>query len=542
MKPTKHRNLYNGDCTFLFGQGYLTEENAPFSVEVLERFADRLVEGGVDTYLQNPNAQKPWYPSKAVASVLDGYTRDDKEFIRGHYPPANDTDLSPEFLDQVLERDAKFLNRYLDLLDSGVDWIAEMAKICRARDISPWLSIRMNDLHGANSWEKSYMNSEWQGQEKYRLSGRKINPNQGVEPFEQACNYEHPEVRDFYFAMIRELVCDYDYEGIELDWNRSAFCCEAPASQKTIDTMTQWIGDIRKLTNEQAEKNGKPYPLGLCIPGRVRMLREIGLDIKALAREGLIDFISPANFWQTAWEIPYDEIRAIVGDEVAIYGMIDDAPNWMHAQLKNSDEESYRLLSASPQLLRGNAAGKLAMGCDGIETFNFFCTDEIGIHPSAEKRLAEYSALQNIDDLESLRGQPKQYALASMNGYYMFPLWETAEQVPALVEPQARRAFRLSMCAEPDSTSEMTIQIVLEKPAESPQIGVSFNDSWPNFEAKKTRDLLFPNRHSTHHNEQHVAFDFRCSVERIKEGWNEIRLFNTGEETVRVVSVEIAIA
>ncbi|HVF10810.1 MAG TPA: hypothetical protein VNA16_08405 [Abditibacteriaceae bacterium] len=78
MKLTDHRNLYNGDCTFLFGKGYQVEEGAPYTAEVFHRFIDLLADNGVDTYLCNPNAQVPWYPSKLLPNILNGYTRGDR--------------------------------------------------------------------------------------------------------------------------------------------------------------------------------------------------------------------------------------------------------------------------------------------------------------------------------------------------------------------------------------------------------------------------------------------------------------------------------
>ena len=105
---------------------------------------------------------------------------------------------------------------------------------------------------------------------------------------------------------------------------------------------------------------------------------------------GVIDFVIFSNFWQTSWDMPYDRLRAELGSEVAIYGCVEDAPNWVSGRAPNLTLEpgtaapSYsnlgiRYLSASAELLRGNAAGKLAMGMDGIETFNFFCTDQVKI-------------------------------------------------------------------------------------------------------------------------------------------------------------------
>src|SRR5687768_3631976 len=118
MKLHQNRNLYNGDCTFLFGKGYQVEEGAPYTAEVFHRFIDLIADNGVDTYLCNPNAQVPWYPSKVLPSILTGYTRSEREFFRGHYPPANDTDLPEETLERILEEQVPFLNRYLDLAEA----------------------------------------------------------------------------------------------------------------------------------------------------------------------------------------------------------------------------------------------------------------------------------------------------------------------------------------------------------------------------------------------------------------------------------------
>lgn len=548
--------LYNGDCTFLFGRGYQVGEG-PYTAEVFHRFIDLLADHGVDTYLCNPQAQKPWYPSKVTPSVLEGYRRGDKEFFRGHYPPANDTDLPAAKLDAILADQAPFLNRYLDLAEAGVDWVAEISQACRRRGVAPWLSVRMNDLHGANSWEGSYMNASVQKEPRFRLRGNPLHPGDPVDPHRQAMDYAHSEVRDYTFAVIRELVEDYDFEGLELDWLRTPHCLEPTASQAGIDLMTGWIASIRDLTRRRSEATGKPYPLGLRIPPRLGMLRAIGLDVPAMARSGLIDFVCPSNFWQTSWDLPYDRLRGELGvpaSRLAIYGVVEDAPNWMEALDPTTGARGYRLLSASPELLRGNAAGKLALGADAIETFNFFCSDEEGIHPTAAPRQARYDALRGLGDLEALRGQPKHYALSSMLGHYMYPEWEYAEGVPAILEPGWKRAFTLGMAAEP-AGMDLVIQVVTEKPEENdapaPKVGVSFNGSWPSFDATPTDRLLFSTGAYTHHVPEHRAVNFRLPADLIREGWNEVLVFNGSRErgdaearrrhSLHVVGVELGV-
>jgi hypothetical protein len=512
-----HRNLFNGDCTFLFGDNFVADPKGKFDKRTLHEFIDRLAECGVDTYVLNPVAQVPWYPSKRTPNILTGYHRGDHEFFRGHFRPG----LPRERLEKAMADEARMLDRYLDLAEAGVNWIEEMARACRRRQVSPWLSIRMNDMHGANSWEGSYMNCALQKDPKYRLRGLSVNPREGINRMLQGLDYQHREVRDYMLLVIHELVEDYDFEGLELDWLRCPFCIDPPASPENVALMTQWTADIRQLTQHKAKRIGKPYPLGLRLPPRLGLLKAIGLDVAALARAGIIDFVGFSNSWQTSWDVPYDELRRQLGERVAIYGVIEDAPNWLFALDARTQKKSYRLLSASPELLRGNAAGKLAMGVDGIETFNFFCSDETPHNLGAKDRQARYTELRDLDKLTRLRGQAKHYTLASMRGTFMFPLWELAEQVPAVVEPAGKQAFRLTMAAEPAASGlELVIQVVLDKTEQTPDLGVSFNGSWPTFAAEPTDRLLFPTGIYTHHVAEHRALNYRFQASAIREGWN----------------------
>lgn len=543
-----HRNLFNGDCTFLFGENVVADPKGKYDKKTLHWFIDMLADCGVDTYLNNPVAQVPWYPSKRTPNILTGYKRGDREFFRKHYR----ADAPKERVEKALDNNVLFLNRYLDLAEADVNWVTEISKACRKRAVSPWLSVRMNDMHGANSWEGSYMNCALQRESKYRLSGRDINPRDGINRMLQSLDYAHAEVRDYMLLVIRELVEDYDYEGLELDWLRCPFCIDAPAAPEQINTITRWHAQIRAVTQARAKQTGKPYPLGLRVPCRLGQLKAVGIDVKAMAQDGIIDFVNFSNGWQTSWDIPYDELRRELGDKVAIYGVIEDAPNWLNAYEPKSKKKSYRLLSASPELLRGNAAGKLAMGVDGIETFNFFCTDEGAHNPAASERQARYPELRNLEKLDQLRGKTKHYTLASRHGAYMFTLSEYAEQVPVLLEPECKQPFRLSMSAEPlDSDLELLIQVVTDRSDAVPDLGVSFNGCWPSFDAKETDLLLFPTGIYTHHAPEHRAFTYRFKSALIYEGWNEVLVFNgshkrkTAEErrenSVNILSVELAL-
>ena len=555
---SRHRNLFNGDsCVFFYNPelwlpetftmqtvtnprtGKLnatpTPEGGPFSEKAIHRYVQMLANNGIDTVVINANASRAWYPSKTIPGILDGYKRGDRDFFRGH---AICLGLKkPEEVDAFIDSIMPFMHRYQDLLDAGIDWLAETARACRHEGVSPWVSIRMNDMHGAGNFTDSFYNVPLLKQPDMRL--QHVSYGLINSPTRQGLNYERAAVRAFMFEQIREVVEDYDFEGLELDWWRNPLCCEPNASAQTVTMMTDWLYQVRELTQRQARKTGRPYPLGLHIPGRLGTLKSIGLDVVTLCREGIIDFISPSNFWCTTWDMPYDTLRQQVGDRVVIYGAIEDGTNTLPALDPKQDKTlPLRYLSASPQLMHGNAAGKLAMGADGIEWFNFYSTDI----PRVPGLHADYPSLKNIDNLDYLRGQPKQYSFGiGGRNYNMLP-FDLPAQLPVTLDFNANHAFRVAMCAEPEQSGlDLTVQVVVKADEEVSSLAVLVNGCWPNLKWDCTEKLLFACGPLTHFTNEHVGYNYRFPVSLVRDGWNEVVVENAGIKPVTVIGIELAV-
>ena len=196
------------------------------------------------------------------------------------------------------------------------------------------------------------------------------------------------------------------------------------------------------------------------------------------------------------------------------------------------------------------------LGADGIEQYNYYAADEDNADEriiSADNMRADYSAIRGVCDLEGLRGLPKHYGLGTLMAPCWYPPFELPEPLPVVLEPEWRRAFRLPMCAEPtDRDLELVVQVVLEGEGASPEIGVSFGGSWPSFDGEPTRELLFPNRPATHHTPGREAWNFHFDVGLVREGWNEITVYNGSHEretvegrranSITIASIELAIS
>ena len=373
----------------------------------------------------------------------------------------------------------------------------------------------------------------------------------------EGLNYEKKEVRDHMFSLIQEVIEDYDFEGIELDWLRDPICCRPVASDETVEQITNWILEIKKLTVKKSKQIGKPYPLGVRVPGHLNYLRDIGLDVEKMAREGILDFVGTSNFYQSSWDMPFDTIRQRLGKDTVIYGVVESSPNWMKCSASTVDKTGtfidrslgYRSMQYNKEMIRGNAAGKLVFDIDGIEMFNNF----FGHDKSLKGIEAAYDVLKETSDLELLRGKEKQYTFSSQfwNPYTTLAI-EMTETFPTSIEPDCRRTFRLPMCSEPDSSElQLVVQIIVNKKENLPDIGVSFNNCWPSFDAHSTEMLLFSSGKYTHILEEYSAFNFNFSFSKIREGWNEITVYNGSHETntiedrqnnsIRLVGIELAV-
>ena len=303
--------------------------------------------------------------------------------------------------------------------------------------------------------------------------------------------------------------------------------------------MNDWFRSIRALTEARAKKTGRPYPLGMRIPGQLETLKSIGLDVVTLCREGTLDFVAPSGFWCTSWEMPHDTLRQQLGDRVAIYGVIEDGANPLPTYAPAIKHRQHiRLISSSREMLHANAAGKLALGADGIEWFNFYCTDQMRI-PGL---ISDYTSLRDIHRLDHLRGRPKHYTL-SLSGYgLVLPPFEVTPQLPVVLEKGWNHLFRLPMTAEPaDQNLELCIQIVLKAGDTFTCLPVAFNGCWPRLEQTPTDRLLFPCGPLTHFTTEHRGYDYRFPVNLVRDGWNEITVENGGETPITIVAIELAV-
>jgi hypothetical protein len=271
--------IINWDCT----EWFVTRPPEEMTIAGLQALADQYVGTQVSSIFFNPTSQRTAYASKVRESFWD----------------------KNEKIDNLLVKNTRLLHQ------KGIDpyqvWIAR----CREKDISPWLSMRMNDLHYTDDPNAYIHSSFWREHPDYR---RVPGSKRGYS--DQALDYAIKEVRDHNMALIRELLERYDPDGIELDFMRSSYHFKPGHEKQGIRIILDFIRQVRQLTNEWALRRGHPIKLAVRVPAVPEYARGMGLDGIAWARAGLVDMLVPTPFWVTAdFDIPVERWRELLGPQ-----------------------------------------------------------------------------------------------------------------------------------------------------------------------------------------------------------------------------------
>ena len=204
----KPKIIYNQDCTNVF---VLAKE--PFQISHINAMIDEVAGAGIGVMLINPNAQRTSHPSKVWNTLWDNFddyfTSDiKKEFWSCIPEPYKCFDLRKHYISQMKH-----------FAENGNDYLAVALERCKEKNICPGISVRMNDMHDG-PWPDSHLHSEfYKNNAQFHLS----NIKNMVEWADCGLNYEFEEVRDHYLAYIRELVNNYSFCWLELDFLRHPY-------------------------------------------------------------------------------------------------------------------------------------------------------------------------------------------------------------------------------------------------------------------------------------------------------------------------------
>ena len=178
------------------------------TLDALQAYIDRMKDSHVTHFFMCPQGQRTSYDSKVHERIWDGMA----DGSPVNYGPGEDG--------------KRWTSNCKKLFEMGIDPYTVWIDRCREDGISPWISMRMNDVHFVN--RKNYFRNFnfWREHpELWRVPDSKL-----TNWTDCAFNYAKKGAYDFYMACAVELLERYDADGFEMDWMR--FCLHLTPKKK----------------------------------------------------------------------------------------------------------------------------------------------------------------------------------------------------------------------------------------------------------------------------------------------------------------------
>ncbi|MBI2298407.1 MAG: hypothetical protein HYU66_05545 [Armatimonadetes bacterium] len=418
-------------------------------------------------------------------------------FCRGFDPTkGNDQPFFGSLPMEDRETYRRFAQNQRLLLDAGICPMQRMIDRCRLKGISPWINLRMNDVHDAMLLDSPLHSSFWKAHHEYwRVPDERPSPHWN----DRCLNYGLQPVRDRMMALIRE-VCDrFDVDGVELDWNRFPLSLRAGEELEQGRVLTEWMADVRAVVRAAETKRGHPILLVTRVPARPEVAVGTGLDAVTWARRGLIDHLIVAPFWATTdFDIPVERWAELlrdtgVGVTAGLDILVRPYPN--AAATESTTEQS-----------RGAALGALARGSQGLYLLNYVHTRRVP------------SLLKELGAMDTLAGKDRTYVVTYTD--ISIPGQPLPAALPRTLAPGEAAEFELFIGPRPAAGTRGEVRLTLtpQTAGAACVAAVLLNGSPPAAAAGR-------------------VFDGAA----LRAGYNTIRVANAGASGMAVEGVELAL-
>ncbi|MBQ9502142.1 MAG: hypothetical protein IJU70_08310 [Lentisphaeria bacterium] len=310
-------------------------EAGTMTADVLDAMLANLAQTRIGCLIVGVNAQKSNFRSRFVESYLDRF------------------DAAGGLLQSAM-RGSRDVWRYrrcanLAALEAqGVDSNAYLLAGARKLGRQAWIDVRMNDMHDGHD-ENSAIHSElWRRHPELRIPGNI--------PCGNGYDYSHACIRKMYADYVEEADGKYRPDNVLLDWMRWPAYFPKGTGRENAPLVTEFLRDV-------CSRLGRPAACRVPIAPETAL--DLGMDVKAWVREGLISHLFVGNFGVAPdFDVPVERWREIVGDLPVIVSLYNA---WSAGLDRSSSHGEFTVEEA-----RGLAAAAYFRGADGIQLFNCF--------------------------------------------------------------------------------------------------------------------------------------------------------------------------
>ena len=279
------------------------------------------------------------------------------------------------------------------MLERGEDPQAAVIERGRELGIAVYASLRMNDNHfdGAGLSDLATLHhgelTQLRREHPEWLLGERTS-----EWFALSWDLSVPEVRRNRLDHVRELCERYDWDGIELDWQRHGFHLPADEAYRLRYTVTDLQRAARQVTERAGEQRGRPLYLAARVATSLEACAEIGYDVETWLQEDLVDLLIGGGGAATDPAVEVERFRELCRPRrVPFYPGFDSGLPDPPVGPESPDRKN-RLRT------RAIAARHHRAGADGIYAFNWHAGAE-GPRRGMMREVGDPAVLEQLDKI-----------------------------------------------------------------------------------------------------------------------------------------------
>ena len=388
----------------------------------------------------------------------------------------------------------RWYNDCVSYVNAGGDPVQDIIDACVNQNIAVFLDLRMNDGHNADKLDYPTHTPFFLEHPEYWRIQEAIN-------FERTLNYLHPEVREYFYATLEELLTNYEeIDGLTLDLMRHSYYFPDNDVERGTAVMTEFIGRVSELVKRKSIERGKDIQLAVRVPRSVEEALEVGFDVAAWDENGYVDivFVSTSGM---QYDIDIEGYDAIV-DQARLCGTV-------HYVTNQDRSDSSKRRYVTKEVAYAAAKSYLDRGAEGIFWWNMQYV------ANKETMYSELGALTTKDGTSlqaDLAAVDKNYVLGAND---LIPTYGTVQNTRIYINENTANYTASILRVEVERIFDSTTQIE-----------VYFNGTKLEEISRNSVELFAPRASNVAYaNANQVKF-YDLPLELLQGGWNAITIKN----------------
>jgi len=181
--------------------------------------------------------------------------------------------------------DWRIMRMVRDAKEMGTDQVREIIKRGREKGLPVFPSLKLQDMSEPGGERCGWL--KWE-------HGRAVCLGQKDERdarWEWCYDFSNELVRQEKLSLIREMLDDYQADGMELDFMFFPAYFRNAEVEKNIPLMNQFVAQVKELANEVGRKQGRTIPICARVHYRREENLRIGLDVETWLKDKNIDYV-----------------------------------------------------------------------------------------------------------------------------------------------------------------------------------------------------------------------------------------------------------